>query len=256
MKKNKIMVLAILFILNIGAYAQSPRTIDNQTNAWYMYMGNHKLNDKWELHTLYHFRRTNLGQDWQQSLARVGLNYHVAPGLVASAGADWVVSYPYGKQPISYNTTEYTAWEAIFLRHQVGRLNFTHRYRLEQRFIEKDNYDSTAAEWQKTETTYKDRFRYMLTVDIPLNHAKMQDKTWFLSANDELFIGMGRNQGKNLLEQNRIYAGIGYRFNKDCNLQLGYMNQKIIKADAIHMENNHTLLLGAAYNLDFTHKKS
>jgi hypothetical protein len=256
MKKNKIMVLAILFILNIGAYAQSPRITDNQTNTWYMYMGNHKLSDKWELHTLYHFRRTDLGQSWQQSLARIGVNYHVAPGLVASAGADWVVSYPYGVQPISYNTTEYTAWEALFYRHQVGRLSFMHRYRLEQRFIEKDSYDSTASEWQKTGTTYKDRFRYMLSVDIPLNNPKMQDKTWFISANDEIFIGMGKNQAKNLFEQNRIYGALGYRFNKDFNLQLGYMNQKIIKADAIHIENNHTLMLGAAYNLNFSDKKS
>jgi len=256
MKKNILVAFAILLLVNAKVLAQSPRITNNQTNTWYMYMGNHKLNDKWELHTLYHFRRTDIGQDWQQSLARIGLNYHLVPGVVASAGADWVVSYPYGKQPIACNTTEYTAWEALFYRHQVGRLSFMHRYRLEQRFIEKDSYDSAAGEWQKTGTTYKDRFRYMLSVDMPLNNPKMQDKTWFISANDEIFIGMGKNQGKNLLEQNRIYTALGYRFNKDFNLQLGYMNQKLIKADAIHAENNHTLMFGAVYNLDFTHKKA
>ncbi|MEY2924189.1 MAG: hypothetical protein RLZZ337_737 [Bacteroidota bacterium] len=255
MKDKIIMALAILFIINANAQTQSPRINDNQMNTWYMYMGNHKLNDKWELHTLYHFRRTDFGKDWQQSLLRAGLNYHVTPGLVASAGADWVVSYPFGKQPISYTTTEYTAWEALFLRHQVGRLNFMHRYRLEQRFIEKDTYDSSAYAWQKTGNTYKNRFRYMLSVEIPLNHKTMQDNTWFISANDEIFVGMGENQGKNVFEQNRIYGALGYRFDKDFNLQLGYMNQKLIKADTIHVENNHTLMVGAVYNLDFSHKK-
>ena len=64
MKKNILVAFAILLLVNAKVLAQSPRITNNQTNTWYMYMGNHKLNDKWELHTLYHFRRTDIGQDW------------------------------------------------------------------------------------------------------------------------------------------------------------------------------------------------
>ena len=47
----------------------------------------------------------------------------------------------------------------------------------------------------------------------------------------------------------------GWRFNKEFNLQVGYLNQFVAKSDGINMERNHTLLISTLYNLDFTKKK-
>ena len=79
----------------------------------------------------------------------------------------------------------------------------------------------------------------------------MEDKTLFLSLYDEVFLGFGKGIGKNILDQNRLFASIGWKFNGRSNVQLGYLNQMIFKSDGIHIERNHNLQLSWTYNLDF-----
>jgi hypothetical protein len=43
---------------------------------------------------------------------------------------------------------------------------------------------------------------------------------------------------------------LGWRFNKNLNLQAGYLNQYVIKTDGDHAERNHTLQLSVQYNID------
>lgn len=56
---------------------------------------------------------------------------------------------------------------------------------------------------------------------------------------------------RNGLDQNRIYAALGYRFSPTSQLQLGYLNQFIVKADGLRAENNHTVQVAWTHNLDF-----
>jgi hypothetical protein len=56
MNNKGIAVLLILISNTMGVFAQ--KQVVNQNHNWLMYAGNHTLNDKWELHTLYHFRRS------------------------------------------------------------------------------------------------------------------------------------------------------------------------------------------------------
>ena len=97
---------------------------------------------------------------------------------------------------------------------------------------------------------HKNRARYRFMANIPLNKKEMSDNTFFLSLYDELFIGFGPNIVKNVLDQNRMYAALGYRFNAKLSIQLGYLNQYIIKTDGIKAERNHTLQAVICYNLD------
>jgi hypothetical protein len=48
---------------------------------------------------------------------------------------------------------------------------------------------------------------------------------------------------------------LGWRFNKDFNFQMGYLNQFGVKSDGVKAERNHTLLISTVYNIDFTKKK-
>ncbi|MFM7684149.1 MAG: DUF2490 domain-containing protein, partial [Bacteroidota bacterium] len=70
------------------------------------------------------------------------------------------------------------------------------------------------------------------------------------------FIGFGKGIGKNILDQNRFNASLGWRFNKDFNIQFGYLNQYVAKSDGIKMERNHTLLISTVYNFDLTKKRN
>jgi hypothetical protein len=76
MKKYGFWIFIVL--LFSSGLVQAQKQIDDQNNAWYMYFGNHKITDRWSIHTEYQWRRHDLGQTWQQSLARVGVDYYTA----------------------------------------------------------------------------------------------------------------------------------------------------------------------------------
>jgi hypothetical protein len=80
----------------------------------------------------------------------------------------------------------------------------------------------------------------------------MANNTLFLNVNDELFVGFGKGIVKNPIDQNRFIAALGWRFNVKTNVQVGYLNQFVIKSNAIDMERNHSLWISMVYNLDFT----
>jgi hypothetical protein len=94
--------------------------------------------------------------------------------------------------------------------------------------------------------------RYRAQALIPLTNKEMKDNTLFLNVNDEVFLGFGEGIGKNILDQNRFIAAVGWRFNANFNIQLGYLNQFVVKSSGTSMERNHTLWTSVVYNLDFS----
>jgi hypothetical protein len=247
MKKN--IALVSLFILySFSVFAQ--KNIANQNGAWLMYFGNHKISEKFSLHTEYQFRRSDFVKDWQQSLARIGLDYHFDNNNSVTAGYGWIVSYPYGLQPIKVNTTEHRIWQQFITQSKLGRLNFNHRYRLEQRFIENASLNP-ANDKVVDGYNFRQRARYRFLINIPINHKEMTDNTLFFSTYDEVFLGFGKGIGKNILDQNRLFAALGWKFNAQSNVQLGYLNQIIVKTNGVDLERNHNLQLSWTYNLDF-----
>jgi hypothetical protein len=125
---------------------------------------------------------------------------------------------------------------------------------LEQRFIENWVKDAEGVYTQDV-FYFRQRVRYRLLLTLPLSRKEMADNTLFFAAYDEPFLGFVKGIAKNILDQNRIYAALGWSFNVACNIQLGYLNQYIVKKDGILAERNHTLQVSLAYNLDFRKKE-
>jgi hypothetical protein len=76
----------------------------------------------------------------------------------------------------------------------------------------------------------------------------------FLAVYDEPFLGFGKGIAKNILNQNRFYVALDWRFNPNFNVQMGYLNQYVVKKDGIQAERNHTLQMSISYHLDFRKK--
>lgn len=246
----------ILLLVFIGLYqiSFSQKQISTQTHAWVMYNGNHKLTQRCGIHTEYQWRRSDLFDDWQQSLLRLGIDYYTKQNTQATVGYGWIRTFQYGDQPIFHDNNEHRIWEQFIMKNKIGRVEIQHRYRLEQRFIE--NWKTgTSADYEMDGFVFRQRVRYRLLATIPLSRKEMNDNTLFLAVYDESFLLFGKGVGKNILDQNRLYGALGWRFNKNCNVQLGYLNQYVVKADGIKSERNHTLQIGITYNLDFTEKK-
>ena len=247
----------LLFFLGFSSLSFSQKEISPQSHGWIMYFGNHKLNEHWGLHTEYQWRRAgreesaNVFQDWQQSLLRIGVDCYAKNQTQWTAGYGWIKTFEYGDQPVNHPFNEHRIWEQLIIKNKVGRVDIQHRYRLEQRFIEQ--YKLTSIDnFEQNGFVFRNRLRYRLMATVPLSKKELSDNTLFLSVYDEPFLGFGKGIGKNILDQNRLYAALGWRFNKNFNVQLGYLNQYVVKADGINAERNHTLQLGLTYNLDFT----
>lgn len=122
--------------------------------------------------------------------------------------------------------------DLIFLDIQlsVGRVVLRHRFRYEQRFMEGRDFNT--------------RYRYCLFADIPINNARIQEKTVYIALYNEIFINGKRNEDTPALyDRDRIYLGAGYRLTKNFGIQLGWMNQMLEKTSKsqVMLSLHHTL---------------
>lgn len=243
----------LLGLVLFGAYTMgfSQKNISNQFHAWTVYTGTHKLSKTLNLMTEYQWRRADGFQHWQQSLMRFGLEYALQPKVSVMLGYGWIKTFPYGNQPVLHEFDEHRIFEQINVKDKVGRFEFQHRYRVEQRFIDQYAKNSSGVVTQ-VDPVFRNRIRYRAMVMVPLSRKEMLDNTLFLNVNNELFVGVGKGIAKNPIDQNRFIAALGWRFNAYTNIQLGYLNQFVIKTNATDMERNHSLWISMVYNLDFT----
>ena len=227
------------------------KNISNQFNAWALYTGNHRISSKVNLLTEYQWRRAEGFKNWQQSLLRLGLEYEINPKVSVMWGYAWIKTFPYGSQPVLHEFDENRLFEQLNLKDKVGPFEIQHRCRLEQRLLEQYAKNATN-DIVQVDPVYRNRIRYRAMVVVPLSRKEMGDNTLFLNVNNELFVGFGKGIAKNPLDQNRFIAALGWRFNAQTNIQVGYLNQFVIKSNATDMERNHSLWISMVYNLDFT----
>jgi len=272
MKRNLIIVFLVILSFSNTISAQTFNPKVDQSNAWIFYTGNHKLTEKWGVHTEFQWRRSEGLSDAMQNQVRLGLDYKLNKSYMVSAGWSYIETFEYGElaketptpKSNQYKFNEQRIWEQFVINHEhVGRFHFDSRFRLEQRWIanlvkdENGNYirptdaylaaNPTAEDWK-----FRQRARYRFRVQVPLSKPEMKDNTLFLVAADEIFANFGEKVTANIFDQNRLYLALGWRFNKDCNIQTGYLNQFIEKGDGVRKENNHTFQLALTYNIDFT----
>lgn len=222
---KQFLVLLVVLISTYKISAQNIRTITHNDIGWYNYFGNFKLNSKWGLHTEYQWRRADWIQDWQQSLLRVGVNYQARPGVLFRVGYGWIETFAYGDIPLNglgRDFTEHRIFEMVQLSHKEARLDFSHRFMLEQRFVGK--YTSKEVTKEDQFPLYN-RMRYMFRAQMPLFKPELVDKTLYAAVYDEVFIGFGKNVAANVFDQNRLGALIGYKFSSHLRAEAGYLNQ-------------------------------
>ena len=92
-------------------------------------------------------------------------------------------------------------FEQISIKHKSSSIAWSHRFRLEQRFLEYPNED-----------ILKHRIRYRFKGSLPIN------KTLFIAVYDEIHFNLNEFD----FHQNRAYFGLGAKLNKKINVIVGY----------------------------------
>jgi len=204
MRRNKI-IATLTFMLVLPFYGLSQ---NSDLGNWLIYIGSKELKNGWNIHNEVQYRNYDAVGDLEQLLLRTGLGYNLTENnnnLLLGYG--YILSENYvGETDQKVSVNEHRIFQQFTTKQKVGVLNLSHRYRLEQRFVEDD---------------FKMRFRYFLGLKIPLQNKADGNNPLYLSAYNEIFL----NTKSEIFDRNRLYGGLGYQFSKQLRLELGYMNQ-------------------------------
>ncbi|WP_371312140.1 DUF2490 domain-containing protein [Winogradskyella pacifica] len=200
-KKINMVALTLLLVLPFFTYAQ-----DSNFGNWLIYIGNKKLDSKWNIHNEVQYRSYNIIDDLEQLLIRTGVGYNLSENNNnILLGYGYILSQNYtdeSEDKISIN--EHRIFQQFTTKQTFGSVGLSHRYRFEQRFVEDD---------------FKMRFRYFLGINVPLT--KKESNSYYLSVYNEIFL----NTESSVFDRNRVYGGLGYKVNKSLRIEAGYMNQ-------------------------------
>ncbi|MCB2408773.1 DUF2490 domain-containing protein [Hymenobacter lucidus] len=206
--KKALCVLAFFWLLSpYTAHAQTPGSWGN----WYI--GTVSLpgsvEKKWGAYVEVQARSNGLFKQYFYNELKGGLSYDLDKNFTLLLGGGRYSTFD-EPGPVAL---EKRLWQQLVLSQYMSRLKIEHRYRVEQRWFSYPGPgDSTA---------FRQRLRYRLNAFVPLNHQTVTDHTVFLSVYDEIFL----NPRGPVLERNRVYAGLGYQFNKHLSMQLGWVRQ-------------------------------
>lgn len=250
----KFTIASLILFSCISSAAQVTRMHTTNNNAWFMYFGDHKLSKKWGIHLEAQLRRNDWIKNPQQLLLRTGINYHFNNNAFATAGYCFVETYPYGEFAVKASFPEHRLWEQLQIKNQLGRFEIVNRFRLEQRWMQLPVLVNN--KYQPGGAVYQNRFRLLNRFSIPFKGKTIADKSLYATVYDEFMLSFGKHVNMNIFDQNRAYAALGYKIPKLGKLEVGYMQQLILKSDGIRVENNHTLQVGLLSTIDFYKHKS
>ena len=201
--KKIVLGIILVFSSTIG-FAQ-----DSNLGNWLIYIGNKKINSKWNWHNEVQYRNYNAIGDLEQLLLRTGIGYNLSENnnnLLLGYGFIHSQNFiPNSDDKVNVN--EHRVFQQLITKQSFSRVKLQHRYRFEQRWIE--------------DADFRLRFRYFLSVNVAINNSDITDNTWYGSVYNEIFI----NDEQIIFDRNRLYFGIGYKLNKTAKFEVGYMNQ-------------------------------
>ncbi|NII24948.1 DUF2490 domain-containing protein [Pseudoflavitalea sp. X16] len=240
-----------LFIIGLLLLSFDRTIAQTQFAGWIADFNTFKINTKLSVHADFQLRSTDQLKHVQTLLLRAGLNYHMNKKLVLTTGYAFIHNRSV-QAGISGHVPEHRIWEQVLFTHPLtispgihGTL--AHRLRLEQRFLPRPYVQNH--ELKHDGNLYANRLRYFIRNVTPLI-SSATGKAPFLALQNEVFVNIGDKSAVNrkFFDQNRAYIALGYRFNKQFDAELGYMNQYINGRNET-FTNNHIVQLATYVRL-------
>lgn len=245
------------------------------------FFGHLTADKKWQYQVDYQYRRMsdastinggqhyNIFKDPYQQVLRPWIHYWIKPGAIRFSlsplgyWATWLPpqepqSTPEGKSAVGQRVffPEFRVCPQVTLVQKFGRFEVIQRYRYEFRWLGQKtqvagdisdfgdgyNFGPNGAYG----SNHAGRIRYQLRCQFPLNNAKIEKKTFYVNAWNELFLAVGKNTPVNrIFNQNRLIALLGYKFNTEypIRVEAGVTYQALFQysAGAVNVENNTAL---------------
>jgi len=207
----------------------------NDIGSWNTTNVNLKLNSKWQVFAEAQLRSLRFYDDFHYYEYKGGATFRVKPNFYVTSGLGSFNTYSEGgnfQTPIKQK--EIRTWLQLVFKNPFEFMKIEHRYRAEQRF---------------TSNGYKNRFRYRLSVNIPLFENKKYKNDYYILAWNEIFF----TNKEPFFERNRAFLGGGFDINKNLAIQTGYIYQFDYKINDESGRDFFNLIL--LYSFDFKGEK-
>jgi len=250
-KVNSFLTAFFLLASQIILAQPANREIVTQPIEWLAVTTNWKVTPRTSMILEGQFRQVGSFEPMQYQLRTavdIALNKHFS---FVPLGYVYTWNFKYGEQPAHFVNNEHRIWEQVMYKHHAGRFNVNHRLRLEQRFIQVHT-ENGGEIIDEGYVINQNRIRYRFMTTVPIGHDKIEPKTFYGSAYDEVFLSWGENVTFHEPDQNRIFVGVGYQCNAELSIQGGPFYQMQIKANGAKQENNVGIQIQLTYNIDLT----
>jgi hypothetical protein len=205
--------------------AQITRLDDPNQIGWFAVHAAVRLQAKWSANGEFQWRRDDWVKHPLQNLYRASINYQVHPAVSLRAGYAYAGTFPYGEptlQAAGKTFPEHRSFQAVWINQEIGKVQLTHRFMLEQRWI--GRFTSPALD-KVDDYVYFNRMRYMARLQARLHKPAANGSFWYAAAFDEILIGFGKNIQQNVFDQNRVSALIGHQFSPRFRTEAGFLSQ-------------------------------
>ena len=210
-------------------HATHAQTAEDELGNWLIFNSTSRFSEHWSLFLEGHVRLFEVASNLEELVGRATAQYHINPDALAAFGYVHAPLYSFeGDEKVR---TENRIYQQMTLWQSWSRTRLEHRYRLEQRWLTRDDG-----------TEYSNRFRYRIQSTSPLNRPALVRGAIFLNFYNEFFLNL---DDPIVFDQNRLYGAAGYHFTDLTNLQLGIMWQARSTTDFFRLQMFYT------HNFDF-----
>lgn len=192
-------------------------TLRGTTNSWFLIINDLRLTKNLTFVNQVHERTYQVLH--QQRLLRdeMTLMYDLNKPINLSLGFYINEQEPPTENPLFIRNAQILYQQAILRWDLSPSTTVFHRLRQEEWFRKNPNLLPL----------FRYQMRYMINLNQVLLPFKKGDSWLFARVFDEMFMNQDSHLQPEVITQNRIYAGLGYRVNKSMNIQLGYLHQKL-----------------------------
>jgi hypothetical protein len=222
----------------VSAQTPADKTVLHRNVLWMTANTVLQANKRWGLFADISHRRSDIARENDLTLLRFAPAYWITPNLSVAAGYAHLWSAASGSAGEIILNENRLHQQVIYVLRK-GRGAFNGRLRIEERWRE-----ASISGAPSNIFNYTTRYRLLLGYRYPLSRSPLAPQ---IVLAEEIMLHTGKAVRHGHFEQNRLFAGIQWRFSKNLNLETGYMYtwQKQLAKDIY--QSIHTLRLTLTY---------
>lgn len=184
-----------------------------ENTGWVFISHKQSISEKFDVRADFQLRSADKLSYLSGILLRGALSYNLNKQHSIALGYAYLGNWEY-ERDIRNSSGEQRIFEQYLKQQSFGKIEGSVRLRLEQRFMQEEG-----------ETNFSQRGRIFLSAQIPILANEDFSKGIYTGLQNEFFMNLQKkeNVNGNFFDQNRLFASLGYRWNKKIDTEFGYM---------------------------------